>query len=172
MLGIEQSTFDSLFTAGTTINAFSGTEANPTYVWQQGDLHVTGGSGFGILVVHNVNFNPDVYSVSKPGSPDYNTSHADYRAEADSSSPSYDPTYAPATLFINGNCNYTGVIIADQVLRVNGTATTVGAMLSLGGVNVDGNVTGNWTAKYSCDAIDKALGGFGYGTRLAWHRLR
>ena len=41
-----------------------------------------------------------------------------------------------------------------------------------GGVSVDGDVTGNWSAKYSCDAIENALGGFGYGTRVAWHRLR
>jgi hypothetical protein len=55
---------------------------------------------------------------------------------------------------------------------VNGTFDAIGAIISNGGVTVDGDVTGNFSAKYSCDAINLALGGFGYGTRLAWHRLR
>ena len=78
----------------------------------------------------------------------------------------------PATLSMNGTVNFTGVIVADQIMRVNGTTTTIGAVLSIGGVSVDGGVSGNWVVKYSCEAIEKALAGFGYGTKIAWHRLR
>ena len=172
MMGIDKATFDSLFAKTSTATAVSGSQASPAYVWQTGDLHVNGGTGFGILVVHNENFDPDVYEVSKPGTATYNTADAKYDARADSSMPAYDTTYSPATFFMNGNVTFTGVIIADQMLRVNGNATTVGALFSLGGLNVTGDVTGNWSAKYSCDAIEKALGGFGYGTKIAWHRLR
>ena len=169
MMGIEKTVFDTLFTATTTAAAFTGTQANPTYVWQKGDMHITGGSGFGILVIHNEFYDPDIYEVSSPTSPVYNTGSAFYDARADSSKPQYDVSYSPAEFRMNGNCSFTGVIIADQMVRVNGTASTVGALLSLGGINVTGDVTGNWTAKYSCDAIEKALGGFGYGTKIAWH---
>jgi type II secretory pathway pseudopilin PulG len=172
LMGIDESDFNGIFTATTTAVDFTGTEANPTYVWQQGDMHITGGSGFGILVVHNVNFHPDVYEVSDPTSGTYDTGHGLYATEADSSHVDYDPSYAPATLFMNGIADFTGVIIADNILRVNGTAETIGAMISLGGINVSGDVTGNWTAKYSCDAVEAALGGFGYGTKLNWHRIR
>ena len=171
-LGIPEADFNGMFTATTTLASMPGTAVSPSYMWQQGDLQVNGGNGVGILVVHNVNFNPDVYDASCPTSPVYNTGSAFYDARADSSKPQYNATYAPAEFRMNGNCSFTGVIIADKILRVNGNATTIGAVISTGGVSVDGDVTGNWSAKYSCDAINLALGGFGYGTKLAWHRLR
>jgi hypothetical protein len=171
-LGISESDFNDIFTATTTQATMPGTAADPAYVWQQGDLHVNGGNGYGILVVHNVHFDPDVFDVSDPDSALYNTADAKYDARADSSNAAYDATYGPAEFRMNGNCSFTGVIIADKILRVNGNATTVGAVISTGGVSVDGDITGNWSAKYSCDAIENALGGFGYGTKIAWHRLR
>jgi type II secretory pathway pseudopilin PulG len=192
LMGIDETTFETLFhvadpdpaVADPAFGAFTGTQANPSLVWHQEDMHITGGSGFGILVVHNKNFHPDTWEVSDPGcdtvgctptNPLYNPDpSAGYVAAADISNgtPPYDPSYAPATLFMNGIADFTGVIIADNILRVNGTAETIGAMISLGGVNIDGDVTGNWTAKYSCDAVEAALAGFGYGTKLNWHRIR
>lgn len=172
IMGISQADFEGIFTQTTTQATMPGTAVNPAYVWQKGDLHVNGGNGYGILVVHNENFNPDVYDVSCPTSTKYNTAHADYDARADSSKPQYLASWGPAEFRMNGNCTFTGVIIADKILRVNGNATTVGAVISAGGVSVDGDITGNWSAKYSCDAVNAALGGFGYGTKIAWHRLR
>jgi type II secretory pathway pseudopilin PulG len=185
-LGVSQADFANIFSPTTTLTSMPGTAASPAYVWQKGDALVNTGNGYGILVVHNENFDPDVWDVSCrtcPGAagPDgafgtgddrYNVGSPNYRAAADSTQPGYDATYAPAELRLNGTCSFTGIIIADKILRVNGTMTTVGAVISTGGVSVDGDITGNWSAKYSCDAIEKALGGFGYGTRIAWHRLR
>lgn len=179
IMGIDKTDFEGIFNVNDPpVDGFTGTEANPTYEWHKGDVHVNGGSGFGILVVHNENFNPEVYEVSDPTSALYMNAAilaadpALYKTEADSSHVDYDPSYAPATLQLNGTADFTGVIIADQMLRVNGTFTLVGGLVSIGGVNVDGDVTGNFNAKYSCDAIEAALGGFGYGTRLNWHRIR
>jgi len=185
-LGITAADFATVFTETTTLASMPGTAVAPAYMWQQGDLQVNGGNGYGILVVHNVNFDPDVYDVScktcdGAAGPDavfgtaddrYNPASPSYMAQADSTDAAYDATYSPAQFRMNGNCSFTGVIIADKILRVNGNATTIGAVISTGGVSVDGDITGNWSAKYSCDAIEKALGGFGYGTRIAWHRLR
>jgi type II secretory pathway pseudopilin PulG len=157
-LGISQVDFNAMFTTTSTLAAMPGTATNPAYVWQTADLHVTGGNGYGILVVHNPNFDPVQWAAQCPGG----ATGAGYCVAGN----------GPATFFMNGNCTYTGVVIADQILRVNGNATTVGALISIGGVNVSGDVTGNWSAKYSCDAINKALGGFGYGTKVSWHRVR
>lgn len=157
-LGITQADFDDIFTQTSTATALTGTAAEPTYMYMTADLHVTGGSGYGILVVHNPNFAPDTWETNCPTG----VTGAGYCTAAN----------GPATFFMNGNVKYTGVIIADQIMRVNGTAETVGAVIAIGGANVDGDVTGNWTAKYSCDAVANALGGFGYGTKISWHRVR
>ena len=176
-LGISQADFAGIFTPTTTLASMPGTAADPAYIWQQGSILVNGGNGHGILVVHNLDFNPDVYDASCPpsecpGTTTYDTGALNYNAQADKSSPLYQASFGPAELRLNGNSSFTGVIIADKVLRVNGTFDAIGAIISNGGVTVDGDVTGNFSAKYSCDAISLALGGFGYGTRLAWHRLR
>jgi hypothetical protein len=182
MLGISESAFNGIFTKTTTASGLSGTAASPTFIWQAGDLQVTGGSGYGILVVHNEHFDPDVFEVSDPASASYDPRqcgvvspcNALYNDKADSSRATYDASYAPAEFRMNGNCSYTGVIIADKMLRVNGNATTVGALISLGGVNVSGDITGNWTAKYSCEAVRSVLSGASgyYREKIGWRRLR
>lgn len=164
MMQISKANFDTIFgspavtEAAALAKVVSGSVSSPTYVYQPGDMNFPSGDGFGMLVVHNPLYDPAQWETLCPGG----VTGAGYCTAAN----------GPATLSMNGTVNFTGVIVADQILRVNGTTTTIGAVLSIGGLNVDGGVTGNWAIKYSCEAIEKALAGFGYGTKIAWHRLR
>jgi hypothetical protein len=124
----------------------------------------------GILMVHNDNFHPDVWDVSNPASPSYDTSHADYNPMADPSDAAFDDSYSPAEFQVNGNATFKGVIIADKVIRMNGNATIIGAVVSLDSLGVHNVGLGSAEILYSCEAITQFTDR-GYATKLVWRRL-
>jgi len=120
----------------------------------------------GILVVHNEGFDPDAWEANCPESM---TS-----AQADASAYCSNPANKPAVLDMNGNVKWTGIIIADQVMRFNGTPTIIGGVYSLasGGYGVQSAISGNITIKYSCDAVSAVTDVIGYKQKVGWQRLR
>ena len=114
----------------------------------------------GILVIHNENFDPDQWEACAGT---YCTDDLNGDGVLD---------HAPAVFDMNGNVTWTGVVIADQVVQVNGNPVIRGGILSLasGGV-INTSITGNIDIEFSCEAITGATNQ-GYKTRLAWHRLR
>jgi hypothetical protein len=131
---------------------------------------------YGIVIVHNPKYDPHVYDVSvqsgDPGS-GYNVGHVDYEDRLDVNSVNYDAAFvaetAPRTLDLNSNATFKGVVIADVVDKVNGTADIIGALVSLSEVKI--GTLGNGSARiiYSCDAV-QTYTTTAYTTKLAWHR--
>jgi type II secretory pathway pseudopilin PulG len=165
VLGISEADFNAEFVKKTN-SQMDMTECYPDKhnVWFAG----TGGARFnnlspcthygGVLVIHNEGFDPDWWEANCTSTP--------------LTGACADPTKQPAVFDMNGNVQWTGVIIADQVVRVNGTPTILGGIISLasGGV-IDSDITGTITIQYSCEAVMGAINQ-GYKTRLGWHRLR
>ncbi len=114
----------------------------------------------GILVIHNEDFDPDQWK-DCPGT--YCTDDLNGDGKLD---------HAPAVFDMNGNVGWTGVVIADQVVKVNGTPVIRGGILSLasGGI-IDTAISGNIDIEFSCEAVTGATNQ-GYKTRLNWHRIR
>ena len=131
---------------------------------------------FGVVVVHNPNFDPHVWDVSidsgDPGS-GYDPAHTDYDATIDVTNAAYDQNEyddkAPRTVDLNSNATFKGVIIADVVDRINGTADVIGAVYSLSRVEFGTLGNGSAGIKFSCDAINNYTTQ-AYSTKLAWHR--
>jgi type II secretory pathway pseudopilin PulG len=165
VLGIDQTDFDGMFTKRTDATMDMPCSSDPYYIWYAGDQPTTGvrfnnSSGCndysGILVVHNENFDPDFWEASCP------------LGEASAGCAGK----APAVFDMNGNVSWTGIVIADQVIKVNGNPLIRGGIISLasGGV-IETAITGNIDIEYSCEAVTGATSQ-GYKTRLGWHRIR
>jgi hypothetical protein len=179
-LGISFDQMPSPIDPASSSDPFNG------FVWVAGDVNIDAGQG--ILVVHNLNFSPDVWQFSDPASADYNTAHGNYDAHADSnnapcttkpsdpgsppynSATCYDETFSPATFGANGNGTIKGVIIADRIDKINGTNTIVGAVISL--TSIEAGKFGNGTANilYSCDAIQQ-YAQTNFGIKLLWKKM-
>jgi hypothetical protein len=165
VLGLSQADFASMFTPKTA-SQIDMTECYPElqYVWFKG----TGGARFnsaspcsnygGIIVIHNEGFDPDWWEANCTSTP--------------LTGACADPTNQPAVFDMNGNVQWTGIVIADQVVKVNGTPTILGGIISLasGGI-IESDITGAIDIQYSCEAVQGAVNQ-GYKTRLGWHRLR
>lgn len=177
VLGLSQADFASMFTKKMN-NQLDMTECYPEkqYVWFAGDftenatgIHYNAASPCsnygGIIVIHNENFDPDQWeALCDPLSVDpYCTADADADGNRDN---------APAVFDMNGNVQWTGIVIADQVVKVNGNPVILGGIISLasGGI-IESDITGNIDIQYSCEAVNGATNQ-GYKTRLGWHRLR
>jgi hypothetical protein len=102
--------------------------------------------GEGIVIVHNPLFDPRDWD---PDDPQYATAEAAaHRADPD--------TYGPAKL---GNINYgtfRGIIIADEVNKIDGNVKIYGSVISLSKTNESIIGSGTLSLKYSCDAIEAA----------------
>ena len=83
----------------------------------------------------------------------------------------YRAAAAPRKFEMNATDTFKGLIVADVIDKVNGTADIIGAVVSLSTVNLD--TIGNGSAKilYSCDALALATD-VGYSIKLNWHRTR
>ncbi|HEY5999655.1 MAG TPA: hypothetical protein VI078_10200 [bacterium] len=188
VLGLSQADFASMFikknkpsppfAPNTPQDQLDMTECYPKqqYVWFYSDF-TTPGSNVqyttsspcnnygGILVIHNENFDPDQWEARCfAGSTD---AYCSADADADGR-----PDNAPAVFSMQGNVQWTGIVIADQVVKVTGTPTILGGVISLasGGV-IESDITGDIDIQYSCEAISGATNQ-GYKTRLGWRRLR
>ena len=120
-LGLPQADFKGMFTKRTDTTLDQPCSTDQYYVWYAG----TGGVQFnnasacnnynGILVIHNENFDPDQWEACAGT---YCTE--DLNADG-------KPDHAPAVFDMNGNVQWTGVVIADQVVKVNGTPSSAAA---------------------------------------------
>lgn len=163
---------------------------NITYSNADYDLS-TGGSG--ILIIHNPLFESRKWSFSDPAGEDFKVSFLDaagavvvpcgagraafpnYDPKLDSScGGTYDAAYAaaraPRNLEQHGNNTFKGVIIADKIDKINGTADIIGAVISLSAVSVDKLGNGAARILYSCDAI-AFFTDQGYSIKLGWQRV-
>ncbi|HWR97242.1 MAG TPA: hypothetical protein VN317_02390, partial [Candidatus Methanoperedens sp.] len=177
VLGLSLADFNSMFTKKMNNQVdMAACYPEKQYVWFAGDFtenatdiqynSASPCSNYGgIIVVHNENFDPDEWEARCfAGSADaYCTADADADGNRDN---------APAIFNMNGNVQWTGIVIADQVVKVNGNPVILGGIISLasGGV-IESSITGNINIQYSCEAITGATNQ-GYKTRLGWHRLR
>ncbi|MBI5191678.1 MAG: pilus assembly PilX N-terminal domain-containing protein [Nitrospirae bacterium] len=137
-------------------------------------------NGTGLLIIHNPLFNPEVWYYSDMTSSGFDTSNPLYDARLDQSvgNAAYDAAYktsvGPATLGnVNGNANFRGVIIADEVNALLGNISITGAIISLANVAAHADdLTGNCTVKYSSDAVEKyaMAGGTQFNTKLSWKK--
>lgn len=167
VLGISQADFISMFRKIPTSSMDMTACGDEQLVWFSGTdgVHFNNSSPCtaykGILVVHNEGFDPDLWEAkSDPTKPGYDAAYAN------------DPANKPAVFDMNGNVSWTGVIIADQVVKVSGNPLIRGGIISLasGGI-IDSDITGNIDIEYSCEAVTAAVNQ-GYKTRLGWHRIR
>lgn len=168
VLNMSEVDFRSMFTkddAATNIPQPCSTE--PYYLWfSRESIKFNNSSGCnsytGILVVHNEGFDPDAW--------------ASNCATAASMSSAYcsNPANQPAVFDMNGNVKWTGVVIADQVMLVNGNPEIIGGVFSLasGGYGVKSEISGNISIKYSCDAVSAVTNRIGYKKKIGWRRLR
>lgn len=83
----------------------------------------------------------------------------------------YRSDRAPRNLEQHGANTFKGVIIADKVDKINGTADIIGALISLSTVSIDKLGNGAANIFYSCDAISLYTD-VGYSIKLSWHRIR
>ncbi len=140
------------------------------------DRFANNDDSFGVVVVHNPNFDPHVWDVSiqtgDPGS-GYDPTHADYDPTIDINNGLYDQNEyddkAPRTVDLNSNATFKGVVIADVIDRINGTADVIGAVYSLSRVEFGTLGNGSAGIMFSCDAINSYTTQ-AYSTKLAWHR--
>ncbi|MHB8835724.1 MAG: hypothetical protein ACYC9Y_08440 [Candidatus Methylomirabilia bacterium] len=166
VLGLPQVEFESMFTKRTDTTMNMPCSADPYYVWYASTdgVHFNNSSVCnnynGILVIHNENFDPDQWETC-PGTYCADDLNGDGKLD-----------HAPAVFDMDGNVQWTGVVIADQVVKVNGTPVIRGGIISLasGGV-IDTAITGNIDIQFSCEAVTGATSQ-GYKTRLSWHRMR
>lgn len=182
-----QQKLGSLPTAGNSL-----TKGNITYYNRDFDL-ATGGTG--VLIVHNPLFESRKWSLSDTSGEHYKTTfldaagavtvacaarkdavlYPDYDPKLDSTCPDYDAAYKtarqPRNLEQHGNNTFKGVIIADKVDKINGTADIIGALISLSTISTD--ILGNGAARilFSCDALSLYTD-VGYSIKLSWHRIR
>ena len=83
----------------------------------------------------------------------------------------YIAARVPRNLEQHGNNTFSGLIVADKVDKINGTADIIGALISLSTVSIDKLGNGAANIKFSCDAL--ALNtDVGFSIKLNWHRVR
>ncbi len=140
-------------------------------------------TGNGLLLVHNPYFDPQAWRVSNPyeedgvtPNPYYSTSATGYDPRLDSKSALYNSAYhAQCAPFNLGNLNggtFKGVIIADEINKINGNVNIYGAVMSLSSLVV-ANQIGAGTANilYSPDAISKYVtDNASINKRLSWEK--
>jgi hypothetical protein len=168
---------DSLSTFKFTPEELLGVDANaldqykksasavPDFKNLTGINYITSGSvpsqigGSGILIIHNPNFDPRKYDcIHFAGCiPGYST----------------DSANQPMTLRINGNGSFTGIIITDNLVKLNGNFSLLGALASLETNTSSIPANGSGYVRWSCQAVNDAVTqASGYDTRLFWeHRL-
>ncbi|HEY7460688.1 MAG TPA: PilX N-terminal domain-containing pilus assembly protein [Gemmatimonadota bacterium] len=140
--------------------------AVPDFQYLSGVNYVTSGTvpsqigGSGILIVHNPNFDPTKYDCSHFPStcvPGY----------------SNDSNNQPMTLKINANGNFKGIVITDNLIRLNGNFTMLGGIVSLATDVSNIPANGSGYVRWSCEVVqDVVAQATGYDTRLSWeHRL-
>ncbi len=131
-----------------------------------GITYVTSGSvpsqiaGSGILIVHNPNYDVQKYDcVNFPGKCKIGYS--------------LDPANKPLSLTLDANGTFKGIIITDQLERLNGNFTLLGALVSLGTEAGAIPANGGGAAKWSCETVQDAGAALSaYAIRLSWaHRL-
>jgi Tfp pilus assembly protein PilX len=116
--------------------------------------------GSGILIIHNPNFDPRKYDCAHfPSScvPGYSTSSANQ----------------PMTLKINANGSFNGIIITDNLVKLNGDFNMLGGLVSLDTNTTNIPANGSGYVRWSCEVVQESVTqATGYDTRLAWeHRL-
>jgi hypothetical protein len=138
----------------------------PDFLNLSGVNYVTSGSvpsqisGSGILIVHNPNFDVKKYDcVHFP-----TTCEIGY---------SLDPANQPLPLKINANGKFNGIIITDELIRLNGTFEMLGALVSLTTLDMNIPANGSGYVRWSCEAvIDAIQTASGYSVDLSWsHQL-
>ena len=113
-------------------------------------------SGSGILIVHNPRYDPRRYDCL----------HFPTQCV-----PGYvlDPANQPMTLRINAAGSFNGIIITDNLIRLNGNFEMLGGIVSLATEDVNIPANGNGWVKWSCetvrDAVEQANS---YNVRLSW----
>ena len=157
LLGLDPGDLDAYKRDASAIPDF-GNLSGINYVSSGSVPSQIGGSG--ILIVHNPNFDPRKSDCTNfPG-----TCIAGYGS---------DPANEPMTLRINGNGSFKGIIIVDELQRLNGNFSMLGALASLTTTPIDIPANGSGSLKWSCEAIQDALNqASSYGVRLSWeHRM-
>ncbi len=188
-LGLTEGSLAGMFSGGLPAPGGTKLSGNITYVNDNYTWNVDG-TTTGIVIIHNPLFDPYVWKVSiptvtNPGgggqivNPDLDPADPKYDAalniDYDSSeaphlqSGAYAGTMRPRNVDQHGNGVFKGVIIADSIDKINGTADVYGAMISLSTIAT--NILGNGAANvfYSCDAINLYTTQT-YNTRISWHR--
>ncbi len=117
-------------------------------------------SGSGILIIHNPRYDVKKYDCTNFPS----TCEPGY---------SNDAANQPLTLRINANGNFNGIIITDELVRLNGNFAMLGGLISLTTDQVNIPANGSGSLKWSCEAVnDAAEQASAYGIRLSWeHRV-
>lgn len=113
-------------------------------------------NGSGILIVHNPRYDVKKYDCANFPT----TCSPSYR---------YGAENQPLKLKINANGQFTGMIIVDELIRINGNFLMYGGLASLTTepVNIPANGTG--ALRWSCEAVRDAMGLTGdYSIRLSW----
>ncbi|MFN2433180.1 MAG: hypothetical protein ABR599_10275 [Gemmatimonadota bacterium] len=140
--------------------------AVPDFENLSGVNYVTSGSvpskisGSGILIVHNPNYDAKKYDcVNFP-----TTCVLGYAA---------DLANQPSTLKINANGEFKGIIITDQLIRLNGNFTMLGGLISLATKDIDIPANGSGYLRWSCEVVQDAMDQVGsYSVMLSWeHRV-
>ncbi len=140
--------------------------AVPDFANLSGVNYVTSGtvpsdiSGSGILIIHNPNFDPRKYDCTNfPYSciPGYSASSANQ----------------PMTLRINADGSFNGIIITDNLVKLNGNFNMLGGVVSLNTETTSIPANGSGYVRWSCELVNQVVAqASGYDTRLEWeHRL-
>jgi hypothetical protein len=146
-----------------TLDAYKKSASQvPDFKNLTGINYITSGSvpsqiaGSGILIVHNPNYDVKTYDcVNFPGT--CKTGYA------------LDPANQPMSLKLNGNGTFKGIIITDQLERLDGDFSLLGALASIGTVAGDIPANGGGSARWSCETVQGALNAAGgYSVTLWW----
>ena len=169
-LGLTEGSLAGMFSGGLPAPGGTKVSGNITYVNDSYTWNVDG-TTTGIVIIHNPLFDPYVWKVSVPTVTDPGGGGQIANPDLDSADPKYDAAlnidydsskipheqdgaYAgpmrPRNVDQHGNGVFKGVIIADSVDKINGTADVYGAMISLSTIAT--NILGNGAANASSTA--------------------
>jgi hypothetical protein len=85
---------------------------------------------------------------------------------------SADPKNQPLSLRINADSKFTGIIITDELIRLNGDFELLGGLVSLTTNAQDIPANGGGYVRWSCDAVQNALqSASSYSVKLAWGQV-
>jgi len=175
VLGISGPEFERFFTQPVSERRADGTLSG--YTWVQGGFGTespAGGNdigGSGILVVHNPDFEADKwekwnvdarYRINGCLGVDSGDEAwcADYNADASN--------YEPARLGNITRGTFRGLVIADRIDRLGGTAVIIGAVVSMTATEVS-ETGGAAEILFSCDALKNFTGGM-VNRKLSWQK--